>query len=90
MMVILEFTLAIILIFFEVNILDAVAENEYDYGKFLNQIKLEEPDIVVLECSTPTIDIDVWFANKVAEFSKKWHLCHPIPGAWVEGFIFAV
>ena len=55
---------------FEVNILDAVAENEYDYGRFLNQIKLEEPDIVVLECSTPTIDIDVWFANKVAEFSK--------------------
>ena len=54
----------------EVNILDAVAENEYDYGRFLNQIKLEEPDIVVLECSTPTIDIDVWFANKVAEFSK--------------------
>ena len=55
---------------FEVNILDAVAENEYDYGRFLNQIKLEEPDIVVIECSTPTIDIDVWFANKVAEFSK--------------------
>ena len=55
---------------FEVNILDAVAENEYDYVRFLNQIKLEEPDIVVIECSTPTIDIDVWFANKVAEFSK--------------------
>ena len=55
---------------FEVKILDAVAENEYDYGRFLNQIKLEEPDIVVIECSTPTIDIDVWFANKVAEFSK--------------------
>ena len=55
---------------FEVNILDAVAEDEYDYRKFLNQIKLEKPDIVVLECSTPTIDIDVWFANKVSEFSK--------------------
>tara|TARA_B100000686_G_scaffold193271_1_gene200087 strand:+ start:7 stop:1377 length:1371 start_codon:yes stop_codon:yes gene_type:complete len=55
---------------FEVNILDAVAEDEYDYQKFLKQIKLEEPDLVVIECSTPTIDIDVWFANKVAEFSK--------------------
>ena len=55
---------------FNVNILDAVAEMEYDYAKFLKKIKLEEPDIVVVECSTPTIDIDVWFANKVAEFSK--------------------
>ena len=55
---------------FEVNILDAVAEDEYDYQRFLKQIKLEEPDLVVIECSTPTIDIDVWFAIKVAEFSK--------------------
>ena len=55
---------------FDVNILDAVAEREYDYGKFLEKIKLEEADIVVIECSTPTIDIDVWFANKVAEFAR--------------------
>ena len=55
---------------FDVNILDAVAEIEYDYEAFLQEIKLEKADIVVLECSTPTIDIDVWFANKVAEFSK--------------------
>jgi len=55
---------------FDVNILDAVVEMEYDYDKFLQKIKLEEPDIVVLECSTPTIDIDIWFANKVADFSK--------------------
>lgn len=55
---------------FDVNILDAVAEMEYDYAKFLQKIKLEESDIVVIECSTPTIDIDVWFANKIADFSK--------------------
>jgi radical SAM superfamily enzyme YgiQ (UPF0313 family) len=55
---------------FEVNILDAVAEMEYNYDTFLEEIKLEEADIVVLECSTPTIDIDVWFANKIATFSK--------------------
>ena len=36
---------------FEVNILDAVAEDEYDYQKFLKQIKLEEPDLVVIELS---------------------------------------
>jgi len=55
---------------FEVNILDAVAEIEYDYESFLNEVKSEKADIVILECSTPTIDIDVWFANKVAEFAK--------------------
>jgi len=55
---------------FDVNILDAVAEMEYDYANFLQKIKLEESDIVVIECSTPTIDIDVWFANKIADFSK--------------------
>jgi len=55
---------------FEVNILDAVAEIEYDYESFLNEVKSEKADIVILECSTPTIDIDVWFANKVSEFSK--------------------
>tara|TARA_B100000315_G_scaffold260300_1_gene320664 strand:+ start:2384 stop:3751 length:1368 start_codon:yes stop_codon:yes gene_type:complete len=55
---------------FEVNILDAVAEIEYDYEAFLNEVKSEKADIVILECSTPTIDIDVWFANKVAEFAK--------------------
>ncbi|MEF3279765.1 MAG: B12-binding domain-containing radical SAM protein [Elusimicrobiota bacterium] len=55
---------------FEVNILDAVAEEEYDYDKFLDKIKKEAPDIVIAECSTPTIDIDVWFAKKVAKFFK--------------------
>ncbi len=54
---------------FEVNILDAVAEMEYNYKSFLEKIKSEKADIVVLECSTPTIDIDVWFANKVADFN---------------------
>lgn len=55
---------------FEVNILDAIAEEEYDYEKFLQEVKNEKADIVVIECSTPTIDIDVWFANKVAELAK--------------------
>lgn len=55
---------------FEVNILDAVAEEDYDYEVFLQDVKNQKADIVVIECATPTIDIDVWFANKVAEFNK--------------------
>lgn len=54
----------------EVNILDGVAEEEYDYKSFLEQVRDEKADIVVVECSTPTIDIDVWFAEKVADFSE--------------------
>lgn len=55
---------------FEVNILDAIAEEEYSYKKFLKEVAAQKADIVIIECSTPTIDIDVWFANKVAAFSK--------------------
>ena len=55
---------------YEVNILDAIAEEEYDYDNFLEEVRSEKADIVVVECSTPTIDIDVWFANKVAKFAK--------------------
>lgn len=53
----------------EVNILDAVAEGEYDYSRFLGAVKEERADIAVLECSTPTLDIDLWFAEKVAAFA---------------------
>ena len=54
----------------EVNILDAIPEREYDYDRFLAKVQNENADIVVVECSTPTIDIDVWFANKISTFSK--------------------
>jgi len=54
----------------DVNILDAIVEEEYNYLKFLNEVEEEKADIVIIECSTPTIDIDVWFANKVAKFTK--------------------
>ena len=55
---------------FEVNIIDAVAEEQYDYQKFLEEVKNEKADIVVLESSTPTIDIDLWIAKKIAKFSE--------------------
>lgn len=55
---------------FDVNIIDAVAEQEYYYDKFIGQVKRECADIVVLECSTPTIDIDLWMARRISEFTQ--------------------
>ncbi len=56
----------------EVNVIDAVADEEYSYPRFVEQVKNEGADIVVIECSTPTIDIDLWMAKKIAEFT---HVC---------------
>lgn len=55
---------------FDVNIIDAVAEKIYDYETFFERARLESPDIVVVECSTPTIDLDLWVAKRISEFSK--------------------
>lgn len=55
---------------FEVNIIDAVAEGQFFYEKFLDDVKRENADIVVIEVSTPTIDIDLWIAKKVSEFTQ--------------------
>jgi len=55
---------------YNVNILDAVGEESFSYEKFLSGLSAEKPDIVVLECSTPTIDIDVWISKKIAHFAK--------------------
>lgn len=55
---------------FEVDIIDAVADEEYSYEKFFEKIKGEKADIVVIECSTPTIDIDLWVAKKISRFTQ--------------------
>ncbi len=55
---------------FTTGIIDAVAAEEYHYGSFLREVKDADPDIVVIECSTPTIDIDLFVAEKIAEFSE--------------------
>lgn len=55
---------------FVVNLLDAVAEEEYSYTRFLESVRRERADIVVVECSTPTIDIDLWISKKISTFSK--------------------
>lgn len=54
---------------FKVVIIDAVADEEYSYTACLENIRRISADIVVIECSTPTIDIDIWFAEKVAAFA---------------------
>ncbi len=55
---------------FNVNLIDAVAEEEYSYECFIKRIAGENADIVVVECSTPTIDIDLWIANKLSKYTK--------------------
>jgi radical SAM superfamily enzyme YgiQ (UPF0313 family) len=55
---------------FEVNLIDSVADEEYSYKNFLKNLKKEKADIVVIECSTPTIDIDLWMAKEISKFSE--------------------
>ena len=54
---------------YDVNIIDAIAEEEYSYDNFIGKVKEEKADIVVIECSTPTIDIDLWMAKRITEFT---------------------
>lgn len=55
---------------FDTTILDAVAEHELSYPRFLKTLRAQRPDIVVLETSAPTLDIDLWIANQVAAFAE--------------------
>lgn len=55
---------------FEVALIDAIGDEEYSYHRFLEKVRAEHADIVVIECSTPTIDIDLWMAKEIAVFAK--------------------
>ncbi len=55
---------------FSVNLIDAVAEEEYSYQRFLKRVRKEQADIVVIECSTPTIDIDLWMTREISKFAR--------------------
>ncbi|MBI3583575.1 MAG: radical SAM protein [Nitrospinae bacterium] len=55
---------------YDVNIIDAVAEEQYSYDSFIGKVEKERADIVVVECSTPTIDIDLWMAKRISQFAK--------------------
>ena len=54
----------------QVALLDAMAIVEFSYARFLELVRKTEPEIVVIETSTPTIDIDMWFAEKVSHFAE--------------------
>lgn len=55
---------------FEVDLYDGVAGREYDYQRYLERLKSKAPDIVVVEASTPTWDIDAYFAKKISTFAE--------------------
>ncbi len=55
---------------FSVTLIDAVADEEYSYQNFIMQVRKENADIVVIECSTPTIDIDLWMAREISKFTR--------------------
>lgn len=53
----------------EVDIIDSVALSQHNYKKFLKQVTDWKPDLIIQECSTPTIDIDLWLAEKLSEIA---------------------
>jgi len=53
----------------DVNIIDSVADEEYSYDNFLQRVRKESPDLIILECSTPTIDIDLWISKKMVKIA---------------------
>lgn len=55
---------------FDVTILDAVASEEYSYDRFIKRVRREKADITVIECSTPTIYIDLWITRQLARFTE--------------------
>lgn len=55
---------------YEASILDAVADECLSYSNFIKTLKKQKPDIVVLECSTPTIDIDLLMAKEISKFAE--------------------
>jgi len=55
---------------FDVDMIDSIAEAEYSYDNFFAMLESCRPDIVVVECSTPTIDIDLWVAKRTARFAE--------------------
>jgi len=52
-----------------VDIIDSVVDEEYSYRRFLDRVKAWTPDLIIQECSTPTIDIDLWLAPQLAQIA---------------------
>lgn len=52
------------------DMIDCVAEHCHSYRKFFKRVKKYNADIVIIETSTPTIDIDLFCAKKISCFTK--------------------
>lgn len=52
------------------SLIDAVAQEQHSYRDFMRDVRAASPDIVVIETSTPTFDIDIWLAEQIAAFSE--------------------
>jgi len=50
----------------DAGMIDEIGEGGRSYRRFLEKVKKEKADIVVIECSTPTIDIDLWMAEELS------------------------
>lgn len=54
----------------EAKMIDCVAEHCHSYVSFFKRVKQYKPDIVIIEASTPTIDIDLLCAKEISKFAK--------------------
>ncbi|MFB3896412.1 MAG: radical SAM protein [bacterium] len=55
---------------FEAKVIDAVAEKMQD-AEFISRIKAFQPDLVLLETSTPTIEVDLKIAKQIKTMGKQ-------------------
>lgn len=55
---------------FEAKMMDCVAAHLHSYKKFFSQVKKEKADIVIIETTTTTIDIDIYCAKEISKYSK--------------------
>ncbi len=55
---------------FDVDVIDAVLDETYSYTAFLKEVRKKKADIVVVECSTPSFDIDIWISEQISEFAE--------------------
>lgn len=55
---------------YDVEVIDAIANECFSYSEFITKIKNKKPEIVVLECSTPSIDIDLLVAKEISKFAE--------------------
>lgn len=54
----------------EAHLYDTLVRQEFDYGPYIDRVREMAPQIVVIETSTPTIDIDLSLARRFAYFSE--------------------